>query len=87
MIDTLRESVLSLAQVPQFLPPGRGGRPVCFRSVLRWVQEGQRAPDGRIVKLEAIRIGGRLCTSREALQRFGEALTYQSAREAEVAHV
>ena len=36
---------------------------------------GAGAPDGNLVKLEAVRIGGRWLTSREALQRFVAALT------------
>jgi hypothetical protein len=34
-----------------------------------------RAPSGDLVRLEAVRLGGRWLTSREALQRFAEALT------------
>jgi hypothetical protein len=86
MIDTLNESILSLAQAAKLLPLGRSGRPVTFNCVLRWVREGQRSPDGRVVKLEALRLGGRWVTSREAIQRFATRLTYQPAREAEVAH-
>jgi hypothetical protein len=36
---------------------------------------GTKAPDGRVVRLEAIRLGGRWLTSVEALQRFAAALT------------
>jgi hypothetical protein len=43
--------------------------------VLRWVLTGTRALDGRVVRLEAIRLGGRWLTSIEALQRFAETLT------------
>jgi hypothetical protein len=43
--------------------------------VLRWVLDGVPGPDGRRVRLEALRLGGRWVTSAEALQRFGERLT------------
>jgi hypothetical protein len=36
---------------------------------------GAKAPDGSKVKLEAVRMGSRWLTSREALQRFAERLT------------
>jgi hypothetical protein len=75
MIDISTESTLSLRDAAKLLPPGRLGRPVSFQCLLRWVLDGARGPDGRLVRLEAIRLGGRYITSREALQRFGESLT------------
>jgi hypothetical protein len=71
----LVETTLSLSQAARRLPPGRKGAPVSLACVLRWVLDGSRAPDGRVVKLEAVRLGGRWLTSLEALQRFAEALT------------
>jgi hypothetical protein len=75
MLDITAESVLSLNQAARELPPGRGGRPVSLGCILRWVLEGAKAPDGKRVRLEALRMGGRWITSRESLQRFAEALT------------
>jgi hypothetical protein len=46
-----------------------------FSTVFRWVLRGVRGPDGRMVKLQALRLGGKYITSREALQRFAEATT------------
>jgi hypothetical protein len=43
--------------------------------VLRWVLKGARSPSGQQIRLEAIRLGGRWVTSRQAIQRFAEALT------------
>jgi hypothetical protein len=85
MIDLSSESLLSLADAAKLVPPARLGRPVSFQCVLRWVLEGSRAPDGRAVKLEALRVGGRWVTSREALQRFAEALTPQPDHNADAA--
>jgi hypothetical protein len=75
MIDLTSESPLSLNQAARWLPPGRCNRPVSFNCVLRWILNGANGPDGQIVRLEAVRLGGRWLTSREAIQRFAEALT------------
>jgi hypothetical protein len=48
---------------------------VSFQCVLRWVLSGSKTPDGSLIKLEAVRLGGHWLTSREALQRFAESLT------------
>ena len=75
MIDITHEQTISLTQAAAMLPTGRRGRPVHLSCVMRWILSGASAPDGRRVRLDAIRIGGRWITSREALQRFAEALT------------
>jgi hypothetical protein len=75
MIDLSTESPLSLNQAARLLPAGRRNRPVSLGCVLRWVLHGAKAPSGALVRLEALRLGGRWITSREALQRFAEALT------------
>jgi hypothetical protein len=74
MIDISSETIISLRQAARSLPPGRRGRPVTLSCLLRWVLSGVRTPTGRVC-LEAIRMGGRWLTSREALQRFAERLT------------
>jgi hypothetical protein len=50
---------------------------VHFTSAYRWILRGVPGPDGRRVKLEAVRVGRAWLTSREALQRFSDALTPQ----------
>lgn len=57
------------------MPSSRGGRPVVPQTIGRWISSGVAAPDGRRVRLEARRLGGRWVTSREALERFMAALT------------
>jgi Protein of unknown function (DUF1580) len=74
-IDLNAETTLSLSQAARLLPPGRRGRPVTLSCVLRWVLTGTKAPSGEVIRLEALRLGGRWVTSREALQRFAERLT------------
>jgi hypothetical protein len=75
MIDLANETTISLTQAARLLPRGRGDRPVTLSCLLRWIRYGARSPSGELVRLEAIRLGGRWVTSREALQRFAEALT------------
>ena len=77
MIELTCESVISLSQAADLLPPGRGGARPTLSCILRWILKGARSPSGELVRLEALRIGGRWVTSREALQRFAEALTPQ----------
>jgi Protein of unknown function (DUF1580) len=75
MLDISSESTISLIQAAGLLPPGRRGRPVSLSCLLRWVLTGARGPSGERVRLEAVRLGGRWITSRQALQRFAERLT------------
>jgi hypothetical protein len=76
-IDISNETLISLPEAGRSLPAGRRGRPVHASCIFRWIMQGSTAPDGRRVRLEAIRLGGRWLTSREALSRFAEALTPQ----------
>src|SRR5262245_48947927 len=78
-IDLTTEVTISLSQAARLLPPGRRGRPVTLSCLLRWVLSGIKAHSGEVVCLEALRLGGRWITSREALQRFAERLTPQIA--------
>jgi len=75
MIDLAIESSLTLSQAGRLLPPGRHGKTPSLGCLLRWVLDGCRSPSGEVVRLEALRVGGRWVTSREALQRFALALT------------
>jgi hypothetical protein len=74
MIDLTQETPLTLASATRLIPPGRGER-THLSTLLRWILSGVRDPAGNVVRLEALRIGGRWVTSREALQRFAERLT------------
>jgi hypothetical protein len=75
MLDVLREQLISLAAAAATIPPARNGRKTHISTLLRWIQTGAKAPDGSLVRLEGLRIGGRWMTSRQALQRFAERLT------------
>ncbi len=72
-IDLTTEQVLSLRRACDFLPARRAGKRPNVATLYRWAQRGCRG-----VRLETIRVGGTLCTSLEALQRFCEALTSTS---------
>src|SRR5436309_12638234 len=75
MIDFQSETPLSLAEAKKLVPPSRGGKTTHLSTLLRWILTGSRGPAGEVVRLEAVRLGGRWMTSREALQRFAERLT------------
>lgn len=75
MIDLTTESLHSLAQAVAWVPASRRGKRTHISTLLRWIIKGSRAPDGRVIRLEALRLGGRWLTSREALQRFAARLT------------
>jgi len=70
MIDLAKEELITLKDICQVLPRRRRGRKPAFSTVWRWSLHGVRG-----VKLETLRVGGTLCTSREAVQRFFEQLS------------
>src|SRR5689334_10653496 len=70
VIDSTQETVITFSQAADELPRRRRGRKCHVSTLYRWATIGCRG-----VRLESIQVGGTLCTSREALQRFFEALT------------
>ena len=70
-IDPLSEQLISLTDAARLLPRRRGGKRVHVSCCYRWTTTGCKG-----VILESIQVGGTRCTSREALSRFFEALTY-----------
>lgn len=79
MIDTREEQVFPLPAIRRYLPPStRTGKPVHPSVVSRWIKTGLKAGDGSTVRLEAVKCGGSLCTSREAIERFFAELTAKS---------
>lgn len=75
MIDLAAEIPIPLAAAAKLIPPGRGGKKTHLSTVLRWILDGAPGPGGARIRLEALRLGGRWMTTREALQRFAERLT------------
>lgn len=76
MIDCRIESLITLDEAAKLAPGYRPGKCASTAAVRRWIRSGMRG-----VRLESTMAGGRRCTSREAVQRFFEALT--AAREPE----
>lgn len=74
MIDVSSETLRTLPEAAKRLPRRRAGRPTNTATLYRWIAKGVRG-----VRLEAIRLGGGLVTSDEALQRFAERLTAPGA--------
>lgn len=74
MIKKFKDA-LGLAQAAALLPPGRNGRPVSPSTLVRWIVDGVAGPDGTLVRLEAIRLGGRWVTDEDAIRAFAERLT------------
>ena len=74
-IDVTSEDTLTLTEACRLLPRGRNGSKPHLSTLLRWITTGAPAPDGRRVKLAAIRCGAKWVTSRAALREFTAALT------------
>ncbi len=72
-IELKSETLLSVADVPRCLPSRPGGRRVHVSAVYRWIHRGVRC-----VRLEAVRVGGTMYTSEEALERFARRLSQSS---------
>src|SRR4051794_36942641 len=73
MINVNAEDLVSFAEAARMRPPGRNGRPMHTDTVRRHALKGIRG-----VRLEHVRLGGSLYTSRQATQRFAERLTAAS---------
>ena len=67
-IDLTKEQLLSLTDAARALPAIDGRRPH-ISTIWRWIRRGVRG-----VRLEHLRLGHRVCTSREALNRFAQRL-------------
>lgn len=67
MIDLSSEQVLSLKEAARRLPRQANGKKVHVSTLHRWCSRGLKG-----VRLESLKLGGRLVTSVEALQRFAE---------------
>jgi hypothetical protein len=66
-LDISKEKLIRLADVPKlkWLPRRRAGSRLSIATVYRWEQRQTN-------RLEAVRVGGTLCTTEAALMRFFE---------------
>ena len=67
-LDQTTEQLLSLADAVKVVPAIDGRRPH-ISTIWRWCRRGLRG-----VRLEYVRLGHRVCTSREAIYRFAQRL-------------
>jgi hypothetical protein len=74
MIPAFDEKPLTFSKAARLIPPLRQDRPVSPATIWRWSSRGCRSVDGKSVKLESWKVGGRTVTSAEALGRFLDAL-------------
>ena len=75
MLDLLTGEIakgdgIGVADAAGRFPPARSGRPCHPATVTRWIIKGSRSGDGRVVRLEGKRVGGRWVTSEKAIGRF-----------------
>lgn len=80
MIDHEHEELISTTEACRRFP-GQHGRGISLATLWRWIRTGRSG-----TRLETVRIGGRVYTSREAIQRFVRALNREGAEVVEVGH-
>ncbi len=64
------EKPIGVMQASRLLGTFGLGKPCNPGTVARWIMAGVKMPDGSVLKLEAIRAGSRLMTSKPAVLRF-----------------
>lgn len=69
-INLATEKLLTYRDAIQQLLPASEGRSMDISTLHRWRAKGVGG-----IHLEAVRVGGRWCTTQQALQRFFEALS------------
>jgi len=69
-IDPLTEELVSMADAASLLPKRRGGAKLSLSTLWRWSTRGAKG-----VRLETVRVGSGVYTTRDALRRFIEART------------
>src|SRR5262245_21539293 len=71
LVETiLSESPLGMSATARRLGTFRDGKATHPSTITRWATRGVQLPDGRLLKLEAVRVNGRLVTSWPAILRF-----------------
>lgn len=73
--EVLAGDSVALSRVGEAFPGHRKNTHINPATTWRWASKGTKAADGRIVRLEAVRIGNRWLTSTAAVARFVTALT------------
>jgi hypothetical protein len=68
----IEEQIVPPVIAAKDVPGRRGGKKTHVSTIYRWMTVGCKG-----IVLESIQVGGTLCTSREALQRFFDRLSAQ----------
>lgn len=66
----LNEEKMPVAVAARLCGEYTGGSRLHPSTVVRWINRGVRLADGRRVKLDAVKFGSKLITSRQAIERF-----------------
>ena len=74
-IDLEAEQLITLSEASGLFPARRRGKKPSFTCIWRWVVNGIGG-----VKLEAVKVGSTLCTSKAAIGRFIAAQTANDPR-------
>jgi len=69
----IKEGLIGLTQAAKIFGTFRLGKTTRSGTVARWALNGIRLPGGQILKLESLRLNGRLCTTEQAVYRFIQA--------------
>lgn len=69
-IDIYSETLWNISEAHKHLPRKPSGL-----KLRKWIDDGLLSRAGRRVQLECVKVGGELCTSREAFERFCRALS------------
>ena len=65
---SLDENLIALVDIPDHVPRPKQGRKVHAMTVHRWIHVGLAGG----IKLETLRVGGRVFSSHQALRRFSD---------------
>lgn len=74
-IDVFSERVITFKEAISLLPKLPRSNKLHISTLYRWSLSGLRSKDRAVVRLEVVKVGGSICTSQEALQRFFDRLT------------
>lgn len=74
-IDLINEHTISIKDATRYFPSTRKGKPTHVSKLLRLGLKGMECRCGTVVYLEMLKLGSSWVTSREAIQRFAEAVT------------
>ncbi|WP_439630911.1 DUF1580 domain-containing protein [Gemmata sp.] len=66
----LAEGPIGMGPAASIIGTFAAGKRVAPSTITRWIGDGVKLAGGRVVRLEAVKIAGRLVTSKQAVVRF-----------------